>query len=627
MKRSRNSSHDVSGGTCRSGDIQVTIQEKISDSIFCKCFNCIDNQKSQHLLKIYTIDDFETYDKMKFSIELQSKLSHPNIAQIHSVSYETGKIYVLMEPCSGTLNNYLSKFQSIGLSNKDIVSIFSDIVKAVTYMHEHVPPVIHRGLSPDNIFLFSGSWKICEFYSATTTIFHTEEADERMKASKDIDQSTLIEYRSPEMVDLFRGETIGTKSDIWGLGCLLFRLCTLVDAFPNATNIQILKTDYKWNQTWQVDEFFVSLVSQCLRQDQQQRPDANQILQQIFFVFGENTTQQRNQAQAQAQAIYPQQNNASFDVSGYVKLLLSIKPPFKEFESDESDIEMDDGETETSEIPATIPKVDSKEFTEFVFAEDDNETVTTTQPNVINLDVTIEDMINEIFKVEPQKEDTPDYVSMMQAKPEQLWHELLQMNSLDLNTTLFTLSIKCPNFTNFILHYSYESGIQGIRVLTSLPALPVTPLNNYLKERSLFSKRFPMFEGNFSLSEFTKQNKEKPPPVGTPPISLDVVRSLQNLLEVLLKAFYSHPTQILALNGVSLYQASSYVIAKMKQFKVNLSFLETTIIPLNRNQHMLLKKAFEQAAMNVQFPAEPFDYNDPVIIKRLRAPQAKCIYK
>ena len=32
-------------------------------------------------------------------------------------------------------------------------------------------------------------------------------------------------YRSPEMVDLYSNKPINTKSDIWALGCLLYKLC------------------------------------------------------------------------------------------------------------------------------------------------------------------------------------------------------------------------------------------------------------------------------------------------------------------------------------------------------------------------------------------------------------------
>jgi hypothetical protein len=57
-------------------------------------------------------------------------------------------------------------------------------------------------------------------------------------------------------------------------------------------------------------------------------------------------------------------------------------------------------------------------------------------------------------------------------------------------------------------------------------------------------------------------------------------------------------------------QISSYVIAKLKQFQITVTFLETTTIRVTKHHHWLLKKAFEQSGMKVQFPAEPFNFDD-----------------
>jgi hypothetical protein len=49
---------------------------------------------------------------------------------------------------------------------------------------------------------------------------------------------------------------------------------------------------------------------------------------------------------------------------------------------------------------------------------------------------------------------------------------------------------------------------------------------------------------------------------------------------------------------------------KLKQFQITVAFLETTTIPVTKNYHWLLKKAFEQSGMKVQFLAEPFNFDD-----------------
>jgi hypothetical protein len=119
-----------------------------------------------------------------------------------------------------------------------------------------------------------------------------------------------------------------------------------------------------------------------------------------------------------------------------------------------------------------------------------------------------------------------------------------------------------------------------------------------------------MFEGNYSLTEFTRLNRATPHPPGRPPIDLKVVQGLQKLMDALLVAFRTKPSQLLADHAVCLYQISSYVIAKLKQFQITVAFLETTTIPVTKNHHWLLMKVFEQLGMKMQFPAEPFNFDD-----------------
>ena len=48
---------------------------------------------------------------------------------------------------------------------------------------------------------------------------------------EDISRYTTLAYRSPEMIDLYSGHEIGFKSDIWALGCLLYKICFFEGTF------------------------------------------------------------------------------------------------------------------------------------------------------------------------------------------------------------------------------------------------------------------------------------------------------------------------------------------------------------------------------------------------------------
>ncbi|PAA76721.1 hypothetical protein BOX15_Mlig011355g1 [Macrostomum lignano] len=47
------------------------------------------------------------------------------------------------------------------------------------------------------------------------------------RVEEEIKKYTTLSYRSPEMINLYSGLPIDTKSDIWALGCLLYRLAYL----------------------------------------------------------------------------------------------------------------------------------------------------------------------------------------------------------------------------------------------------------------------------------------------------------------------------------------------------------------------------------------------------------------
>mgnify|MGYP006112278719 CR=1 FL=1 len=55
---------------------------------------------------------------------------------------------------------------------------------------------------------------------------------------EEITKFTTVQYRAPEMVDLYSGYPIGTKSDIWALGVLLYHLCFFNLPFSTTLSIQ-----------------------------------------------------------------------------------------------------------------------------------------------------------------------------------------------------------------------------------------------------------------------------------------------------------------------------------------------------------------------------------------------------
>lgn len=105
-------------------------------------------------------------------------------------------------------------------------------------LHANNPPISHRDLKVENVLLGEdGKWKLCDFGSASTATYLPQNERERSIAEEDINRNTTMMYRAPEMVDLYRRQPINEKVDVWALGCILFKMAYLVDAFDGGLGI------------------------------------------------------------------------------------------------------------------------------------------------------------------------------------------------------------------------------------------------------------------------------------------------------------------------------------------------------------------------------------------------------
>lgn len=83
-------------------------------------------------------------------------LQHPNIVRFYDyweVSLTKRKYIVLVTELmtSGTLKTYLRRFKKI--NPKVLKSWCRQIVKGLSFLHSRTPPIIHRDLKCDNIFI------------------------------------------------------------------------------------------------------------------------------------------------------------------------------------------------------------------------------------------------------------------------------------------------------------------------------------------------------------------------------------------------------------------------------------------------------------------------------------------
>ena len=216
--------------------------------------------------------------------------SHKNIVKlldscIFSSSNNVGvfEIQLLMEFCkAGHVVQLMNMRLQSKFSPTEVMKIFCDVVEAVGALHQSQPPIIHRDLKVENVLLSnSGNYVLCDFGSATTEVLDPRNQESRQKIEEEIGKYTTLSYRSPEMVNLFMGKAIGTPSDIWALGCLLYKLCFFELPFGESTlSIQsghfTIPDDSKYSQE------IHCLIRYMLEPNPDIRPD---IFQVAHFAF------------------------------------------------------------------------------------------------------------------------------------------------------------------------------------------------------------------------------------------------------------------------------------------------------------------------------------------------------
>jgi AP2-associated kinase len=87
--------------------------------------------------------------------------------------------------------------------------------KAVAFLHYSNPPILHRDIKVENILLSGNDYKLCDFGSATTNILRGDRipttAPDIQLLEEEINNYTTLQYRAPEMLELYMRRGIDEK--------------------------------------------------------------------------------------------------------------------------------------------------------------------------------------------------------------------------------------------------------------------------------------------------------------------------------------------------------------------------------------------------------------------------------
>jgi formylglycine-generating enzyme required for sulfatase activity/tRNA A-37 threonylcarbamoyl transferase component Bud32 len=146
------------------------------------------------------------------------RMSHPNIIKVTDLIEEGDTVAFVMEYIEGeTLKDYLERKGR--LNDKEIKSIFTQMLDAVDYVHEQ--KLVHRDIKPSNFMITpSGKVKLMDFGIAKNT---DSSSAEYTQTGTGVQMGTPM-YMSPEQIT--ETKSVTAQSDIYSLGVVLWQMVT-----------------------------------------------------------------------------------------------------------------------------------------------------------------------------------------------------------------------------------------------------------------------------------------------------------------------------------------------------------------------------------------------------------------
>jgi serine/threonine protein kinase/Tfp pilus assembly protein PilF len=157
--------------------------------------------------------------RQRFSSEQKTlaRLDNPLIAQIYDAgTLDDGTPWFVMEYVEGRpITDYCRENTR---SVNERLRLFRSVCEAVQYAHRQA--IMHRDLKPSNILVKAdGAVKLLDFGIAK----QLESADQQVEQTMTALRPMTLPYASPEQV---RGDLLGTASDVYSLGVILYELLT-----------------------------------------------------------------------------------------------------------------------------------------------------------------------------------------------------------------------------------------------------------------------------------------------------------------------------------------------------------------------------------------------------------------
>lgn len=184
-------------------------------------------------------DDAAFIDLFISEARISVQLQHPNVVRVFDFGREQDHYYIAMELVEGrdlrrVLRAAQARRESVPVPLA--LHLVAEACKGLHYAHTRTGldgrplGVVHRDVSPSNLLCtWQGDLKVVDFGIATDDLDGEEDGGVKGKYA----------YMAPEQAD---GRPVDARTDVFGLGVVLFELLTGRRAFPNVDGVEALRT-------------------------------------------------------------------------------------------------------------------------------------------------------------------------------------------------------------------------------------------------------------------------------------------------------------------------------------------------------------------------------------------------
>ena len=208
--------------------------------------------------------DRKTIERFRNELKLARRVRHPRVCQMFDLGQEKGAYFITMEYVSGEdLKSFLRRSKELAVGTA--VAIALQVCEGLGAAHK--TGIVHRDLKPSNIMIDrEGNARIMDFGIARS-----------LEAKGTTGAGVMIgtpEYMSPEQVE---GKETDRRSDIYGLGVILFELITGRPPFEGDTALSIAlkhKTELPPDPRElapRIPDELGRLILRCLEKDREKR--------------------------------------------------------------------------------------------------------------------------------------------------------------------------------------------------------------------------------------------------------------------------------------------------------------------------------------------------------------------